>query len=74
MDNISAALLGSPLAWRRVEMASSREAREKASAKALKILLCLSSSAVRTTPPLSLATGLETRGLLFFFLVFFTAY
>jgi len=50
---------------------SSREAKEKASAKALKILLYLSSSAIKTMPPLSPATGLETRGLLFFFLVFF---
>nr|POE59749.1 hypothetical protein CFP56_79623 [Quercus suber] len=44
----------------RAETASSREAKEKASAKALKIFLCLSSSAVGTTLPLSPVTGLET--------------
>ena len=71
MDNISITFLGSSLAWRRAEMTSSREAKDKAPAKALKILLCSSSSVVETTPPFSLATGLETWGLLFFFLVFF---
>nr|POF07250.1 hypothetical protein CFP56_58395 [Quercus suber] len=48
MANIPAALLGSSLAWRKAETTSSREAKEKAYAKALKILLCSSSSPAGT--------------------------
>ena len=60
MANTPMALLGLPLAWRKVDTALSREAKEKASAKVLKILLCSSSLPVGTTPPLLPAMGLET--------------
>nr|POE57497.1 hypothetical protein CFP56_06563 [Quercus suber] len=48
MANIPTDLLGSSLAWRKAKTTSSREAKEKAYAKALKILLCSSSSPART--------------------------